>query len=161
MFTYSHARSTYTPSKETGFCFLPFFRPKTRRRSRVKAVQFLPYGSDADTMGAHSSRDSSPTSPRSERASVRLVWVLNVYILADYVYCPFTFIFFTDSDFIIVKHCSSLAKLTRSQVDEKGPDCINEAFIGLKMSKSSHSTTDTGTKEKSLDYCTTYYTIRE
>ena len=58
MFTYSHARSTYTPSKETGFCFLPFFRPKTRRRSRVKAVQFLPYGSDADTMGAHSSRDS-------------------------------------------------------------------------------------------------------
>ena len=79
-------------------------RPKTRRQSRVEAIQFLPHGSEADTMGAHSSRDSSSTSPRSERASVRLVWVLNVYILADYVYCPFTFIFFTDSDFIIVKH---------------------------------------------------------
>ena len=54
-------------------------RPKTRRQSRVEAIQFLPHGSEADTTGAHSSRDSSSTSPRSERASVRLVWVKYVH----------------------------------------------------------------------------------
>ena len=102
MFTYSHARSTYTPSKETGFCFLPF--SSQNQASKLCRGGPIPPFPNADTMGAHSSRDSSPTSPRSDRASVRLVWVLNVYILADYVYCPFTFIFFTDSDFIIVKH---------------------------------------------------------
>ena len=38
-------------------------------------------------------------------------------------------------------NCLSLAKLTRSQVDDKGPDCINEAFIGLMRSNLSHSAT--------------------
>ena len=58
-------------------------------------------------------------------------------------------------------NCLSLAMLALSNVEERNPDFINEALFGRIVSKSSHSTTETGTKEKSLDYCTTYYAKRE
>ena len=58
-------------------------------------------------------------------------------------------------------NCLPLATLASSRVEERNPDVINEALFGRNVSKSSHSTTETGTKEKSLDYCTIYYTKRE
>ena len=58
-------------------------------------------------------------------------------------------------------NCFSLAKLAGSKVDERGPECINEALLGWYVSKSSHSATETGTKEISLGYCTIYHAKRE
>ena len=58
-------------------------------------------------------------------------------------------------------NCLSLAKLAGSNVEESGPDCINEALLDLMLSKSSHSATETGTKEISLGYCTIYHAKRE
>ena len=49
-------------------------------------------------------------------------------------------------------NCLPLATLASSRVEERNPDVINEALFGRNVSKSSHSTTETGTKEKSLGY---------
>ena len=61
-----------------------------------------------------------------------------------------------ETDVTKLLNCLSLAKLALSNVEERNPDFINEALFGRIVSKSSHSTTETGTKEKSLDYCTFY-----
>ena len=50
------------------------------------------------------------------------------------------------------RECLPLATLASSRVEERNPDVINEALFGRNVSKSSHSTTETGTKEKSLGY---------
>ena len=42
MFTYPHARSTYTLSKETGLCFLLFFVPKPGVEVVSRRIQFPP-----------------------------------------------------------------------------------------------------------------------
>ena len=89
MFAYPHARSTYTLSKETDFCCLSFsFQNQASRSCQGESNSF------ADSTGTHSSRGSSLTSPRSERAPVCLWMGLNMYILADYVYYYFIIVFF-------------------------------------------------------------------
>ena len=63
--SYPHARSTYTLSKETDFCFLSFsFQNQASKSCQGESNSF------ADSTGTHSSRGSSLTSPRSERAPV-------------------------------------------------------------------------------------------
>ena len=57
-----------------------------------------------------------------------------------------------ETDVTKLLNCLSLAKLALSNVEERNPDFINEALFGRIVSKSSHSTTETGTKEKSLGY---------
>ena len=56
-------------------------------------------------------------------------------------------------------NCLSLALLALSNVDEKTPDVINEAFIEELRINLSHSTTETGReKGKTTCYSISYYT---